>query len=149
MVADIRHLPFAAGTVDAFRCLHTLEHLWAREIAPTLRHWLDTLKPGGALYLAVPDLGKLAQDYASGVIPFEVFASVAYVPGSRESNVWEKHRWGWDTRTLYLTLDAVGFEQIKPWDGYQPTWTLDFPETASTGLVGSYQVPNLCMEARK
>src|SRR5574341_415097 len=86
IVADITahaaHLEqyFEFGSLDEIRCIHTLEHLPAWDILPTLAYWRRFLKSGGLLHIVVPDLGIMAHEFVSGQIPFEVFASVAYVP---------------------------------------------------------------------
>lgn len=58
--ADIRkpawNLPFTDDSVDEIHSSHTLEHLYKRQVSPTLKEWYRVLKPGGKLTLLVPDL---------------------------------------------------------------------------------------------
>lgn len=133
-------------SVDEMRCIHTLEHLPAWDIENSLKYWKTFLKPQGKLFIVVPDLGMMALDYADGRIPMVVFASVAYVPGSRTKyGVGEEHRWGWDDDSLIQMLVRCGytFSQITIDGWYPSSWLLDFEETLPTGLVGKYEVPNL------
>lgn len=155
IVADItahaaqleRH--FAFGSLDEIRCIHTLEHLPAWDIVPSLAYWRKFLKPGGKLFVVVPDLGTMARHYIDGTIPFDVFASVAYVPPSRTKGRpdGEQHKWGWAGSTLYNDLLKAGFSRVEDWRNYQPDWVLDYDDCIHTGLVGTYRVPNLRFEA--
>jgi len=158
MVADIsassKQLDrfFKKGELDAIRCIHTLEHLPAWDILPTLRYWGTFLKPGGTLLIVVPDLESMMEDVMAERIPFEVFAAVAYVPGSRTRHgASEEHRWGWNRTTLIADLLDAGYRGFHDGDDsdWEGTWTLDFEDVRHTGLVGRYQVPNLRMKARK
>lgn len=137
----------APGSVDVFRCAHVLEHLPSIDIMPSLRYWKKFLKPGGKLLIVVPSLGAMALDYVDGVIPFDVFAAVAYVPPSRiKGHEEEQHRWGWDAETLVRDLREAGYQNVQAaGDEWWPrTWTLDFsPDLDHTGLIGQYEVPNL------
>lgn len=155
IVADItahaaeleRH--FAFGSVDEIRCIHTLEHLPAWDVLPTLAYWRKFLKPGGKLHIVVPDLGQMARDYAMSRIPFDVFASVAYVPGVRTKDkpAGEEHRWAWDVDTLTRDLEQVGYRVVDDYPDYPASWLLDFENLEHTGLLGKYQVPNLKLTA--
>lgn len=139
---------FPINHIDEARCIHTLEHLPAWDILPTLYYWRKFMKRNAKLLIVVPDLGKLARDYAMGLIPMEVLAAVAYVPASRtKPGPLEEHRWGWDAQTLSDTLLRAGYRAIRAGtdEEWPASWTLDFEECEPTGLVGKYQVPNLRM----
>lgn len=136
----------APGSVDVFRCAHVLEHLDADQIVPSMAYWRKFLKPDGKLLIVVPSLGAMAIDYVDGLIPFDVFAAVAYVPPSRiRGHVEELHHWGFDAHTLIAALRETGYTDIvEAGDAWWPrTWTLDFIDLIHTGLVGQYEVPNL------
>jgi len=47
------------ATVDEIRASHVLEHIPMRETLPTLREWRRVLKPGGRLFVAVPDFKRI------------------------------------------------------------------------------------------
>ncbi|OHC67721.1 MAG: hypothetical protein A3H93_18825 [Rhodocyclales bacterium RIFCSPLOWO2_02_FULL_63_24] len=60
-VADLRNLDqFPSGSCQEIYASHVLEHLNQREVVPALRGLHRLLVAGGRLYLAVPDLGKIA-----------------------------------------------------------------------------------------
>lgn len=138
-------------SVDVIRCVHTLEHLPARDIFPTLCYWRELLRPGGMLLVVVPDMGQLATDYVRGIIPMDVLAAVAYVPASRVHNPAEEHRWGWDQEMLALDLALAGYVDIQAGtdSDWVSHWTLDFQDVDHTGCVGQYQVKNLRMRGYK
>lgn len=139
---------FAPQSLDAIRCIHTLEHLPSNEIIPTLAYWRLFLKPGGELIIVVPNAGLLAIDYADGIIPLDVLAAVMYVPGSRVGNrPEEQHRWAFDAETLRAALCKAGYRDVETagdevWPAF---WAFDMEELAYTGQIGRYQVPNLRM----
>lgn len=57
---DARSIRYESGTVDEIRAVHVLEHVGYFETLPTLIEWHRVLKPGGRLYVAVPDFEKIA-----------------------------------------------------------------------------------------
>ena len=63
IVADVTDLPYAPGTIDEIYCGHMLEHLDWRDGQAALKHWFDTLKPGGTISICVPDFDVLAKNH--------------------------------------------------------------------------------------
>jgi predicted SAM-dependent methyltransferase len=47
--------------VDALYCSHALEHMKIAQVEDTLREWNRVLKPGGLLFVSVPDLKVMAR----------------------------------------------------------------------------------------
>jgi predicted SAM-dependent methyltransferase len=134
------------GSLDAIRCIHTLEHLPSDQIIPTLAYWRQFLKPGGELVIVVPNAGLLAIDYADGLIPLDVLAAVMYVPGSRVGDrPEEQHRWAFDAETLRAALCKAGYKDVEPAgdEAWPAFWIFDMDELAYTGQIGRYEVPNL------
>lgn len=60
-----QELPFENNSVDEFYWSHTIEHIPALVIAPTLRKMYDKLKPGGKLRTVCPDLYASAVAYVN------------------------------------------------------------------------------------
>ena len=48
-------LPFATGSIEKIHCVHVLEHVTRDKYKPMLREMYRILKPGGHLYVEVPD----------------------------------------------------------------------------------------------
>jgi SAM-dependent methyltransferase len=57
VAAEAAHMPFPAASFDFVVANHSLEHF--DELDATLREIARVIKPGGALYVAVPDAGSL------------------------------------------------------------------------------------------
>lgn len=58
---DMYKLPFKDGTIDLIYSSHSIEHLPIRQAEYALHDWYRILKPGGILFLALPDLGIIMQ----------------------------------------------------------------------------------------
>lgn len=53
---------FSDGTFSEIYASHVVEHLdYKDELAATLKEWWRTMKPGGKIYISVPDLDILAE----------------------------------------------------------------------------------------
>jgi len=57
--ADMCKLPYADNTVDIVHSSHSLEHLSIRKAHRALYEWYRVLKPGGMLFLTMPDLDAI------------------------------------------------------------------------------------------
>ena len=62
-------LPFSPNSIDGIYSSHSLEHLPHRRAIFAIGSWLDVLKPGGRIYLAVPDLESIVQKIIDPNIP--------------------------------------------------------------------------------
>jgi predicted SAM-dependent methyltransferase len=60
---DAYPLQYDLGEVDEIRASHILEHFGKHEVLNVLKNWVDKLRPGGVLKIAVPDFDKIAVDY--------------------------------------------------------------------------------------
>ena len=49
-------LPYEDSSVDEIWSSHTLEHLYKKQVIPTLLEWYRVLKPQGKLTIRIPDL---------------------------------------------------------------------------------------------
>ena len=137
---------FEPQSIDAMRCVHTLEHLAFKDWPTTLVYWRGFLKPSGTLLIVVPDMGQLITDFVTGKIPFDVFASVAWHPTFRENKgPGEMHRWGWTAATLARNLHEAGYANVRAAgdEHYPAAWLYDYDEFTFTGCVRSYLCPNL------
>jgi predicted SAM-dependent methyltransferase len=59
-------LAYDDGTVEEIRASHLLEHFSHRQTMNVLTHWVQKLRPGGCLKIAVPDFKFVADSYARG-----------------------------------------------------------------------------------
>ena len=58
---DMYQTPFSNESIEGIYSSHSLEHLSIRKAQLALAHWAWLLKPGGKLYLAVPDLEEICR----------------------------------------------------------------------------------------
>lgn len=79
---DMYEVPFGKNTVDTIYSSHALEHLPIRYANAALYNWFDSLRVGGKLFLAVPDL--------------EEIMSIMLDP-----SVDENAKWNWYVYTLF------------------------------------------------
>ncbi len=118
LVADVRHLPYPDGSVEAIRAHDLLEHFSKFETTALLAEWHRVLIPGGLLELQMPNLHVIA-------------VQIAYwhdKPGPQLddliNNLYGGHRWGpegaWDTHhtgftptSLRRVLDQAGFDTLS------------------------------------
>jgi len=101
-------LAHADGTVDEIRASHVLEHLSFRDATAALRDWFRALKPGGRLWVAVPDVDKaLTADDGKRLF---------YLMGG-QTDEHDIHRSAYDAERLEALLEDVGFEQVSEWQG--------------------------------
>ncbi len=70
------------GMVDTIYSSHALEHVGHTKSRQALVNWSKCLKPGGKLFLAVPDLREVCRIIADPNTPFD-------------------HVWGWYIHTLF------------------------------------------------
>ncbi|HXX44788.1 MAG TPA: methyltransferase domain-containing protein [Candidatus Acidoferrales bacterium] len=79
MIADVRTLPFHAGTVAEIYAAHLMEHFTESELRSTvIPGWHRVLKPGGLLRIIVPDAEGMIQAFSRGEYPFENFRKVTF-----------------------------------------------------------------------
>jgi len=79
VVADVRRLPFPAGSVAQIHSAHLLEHFPLEELRRALLpYWCSLLKPGGLLTAVVPDAEKMIAEYSAGRFSFEDLRLVTF-----------------------------------------------------------------------
>ena len=122
--ADVRyaqaskHLPFSNAYLDVVYSSDMLEHLDRSEALGFLSEARRTLKQGGIIRLAVPDLSKLVETYREKRNANEFIASLMMhqeVPQNMRESVrmrlvtFRGHRWMYDKESLCLLLTQNGF----------------------------------------
>ena len=95
-VGDILDAPFPASSFDAITCFHVLEHVY--QPLAVLRKIACWLKPGGILYLMVPNIDS------AGARIFGAYWYALELP---------RHLYHYSPRSLGVMADAVGLEQIS------------------------------------
>lgn len=106
--SDLSH--FADASFEALYASHVLEHFDFRdELVPVLHGWRRVLRPGGTLYISVPDLERLCQIYvAPERTPAERFRIMTMIFGSHVDH-YDYHMAGLDEHYLAGCLAQAGF----------------------------------------
>ena len=114
-VGDARRLSgFGDRTFGALYASHVLEHFdYKDEIIPGLQEWCRVLRPGGTLYVSVPDLERLCRLYlAPGLLPRERFEIMRIMFGGHMDD-YDYHVAGIDQTFLEHCLRTAGFVAIR------------------------------------
>ncbi|MDY6940332.1 MAG: methyltransferase domain-containing protein [Cyanobacteriota bacterium] len=108
---------FEENSVDALYASHVLEHFHHslnNELIQTLTEWHRVLKPGGKLYISVPDLQVLCWLYLNpNLTPLERHYLMRIIFGAH-SNEYDVHKVGFDFGILAMYLEEAGFEEYEP-----------------------------------
>ncbi|MBE9041848.1 methyltransferase domain-containing protein [Oscillatoriales cyanobacterium LEGE 11467] len=107
---------FEENSVEAIYASHVLEHFHHslnNELIVTLREWHRVLKPGGKLYISVPDLQTLCWLYLNpNLTPMERHYLMRIMFGAH-SDEYDVHKVGFDFEILAMYLEEVGFEEYE------------------------------------
>lgn len=104
---------FDNNSVDSIYASHVLEHFHHslnNEVLNTLTEWHRVLKPGGKLYISVPDMQTLCWMYCDPTLsPSERLHLVRIIFGAH-TNQFDVHKAGFDFDVLGMYIRAAGFE---------------------------------------
>lgn len=105
---------FADCTFAAVYASHVLEHFdYKDELVPVLREWWRVLRPGGTLYVSVPDLHRLCRLYvAPERQPLERFHIMRMMFGGHVDH-YDYHMVGLDQDYLEHCLRSAGFGALR------------------------------------
>lgn len=127
-------LPYADNSIEEILAVHLLEHLFPWKVESVLRDWYRVLKPGGKLWLEMPDLKKIlghfvsTRAYAVGdgidalvTPPAQIVLSDqkgvltmnALYGGENSEKIGDLHKWCWTFETLAPFFKHIGFRDIK------------------------------------
>jgi predicted SAM-dependent methyltransferase len=102
--------PVAGEGLLEIRASHVLEHFSHRLTRQVLADWIDRLRPGGVLRLAVPDLAWIARHYLAG----EPLPVAAFLCGQQKDE-YDVHRAVFDEPYLRRLLEENGLIDVKRW----------------------------------
>lgn len=106
-------LQYNSETVDEIRASHILEHFGKHEVQQVLKNWVDKLRPGGVLKIAVPDFDKIAKAYVDQQ-KMEHSPNDYIMGGQSDEN--DFHKSMFNKAILTKLLEAVGLRDIQVWD---------------------------------
>jgi hypothetical protein len=106
-------LDYDSGEVDEIRASHILEHFGRREVKSVIRDWVDKLRPGGVLKVAVPGIDKIIDAKSKGI---ELSHSVdAYIFGGQTDEN-DFHKSMFTEIVLRELLEDAGLQDIRVWE---------------------------------
>jgi len=111
IVANVTNLEYGPNTVDEIYCGHLLEHLTWNEGQNALTHWLRILKPGGEIFIVVPDFEVLAQKFLANPTPNEmIYMNNIYIYSYVQDSL---HRYCYSASLLKYAMETVGFTNLE------------------------------------
>ncbi len=118
IVSDVKKLPvFTDSSVDVIEACHLFEHLTYYDAVAALDEWSRVLKPGGELFLEMPDLDaciRIMGEHADKEgFDLGLIGLYGWPPAIKNEGVPQIHKWGWSRKALSEALRKVGFEAIE------------------------------------
>ena len=95
---------------DVIRASHLLEHFGTEESIQVLLNWIDCLKPGGVLKIAVPDFDDLMRRRALG----QELNYEGIIMGGQTDEL-DYHKSLWTTEKLSFLMMEMGLIDIRTW----------------------------------
>lgn len=93
------------GMFDGVFASHTLEHVSWREVLIVLENIRAVLKPGGVLFVVVPDIEWASHQIMRGNYNFAVLGALY----GAQVDEWDYHRCGFTPDSLGLALQRAGY----------------------------------------
>lgn len=117
IVTRVGDLKYSDNSVMYIYNSHTLEHVHRKFLWDTLAEWHRVLKPGGKLYVCVPNVEKLFNIYLANIKDYKKNKSTAdlacaIIYGGQKDK-WDFHYNGFSFVTLQSILQQVGFKNVK------------------------------------
>src|SRR3990167_54239 len=110
IVANVKDLSFCGdGAVEDIYSSNVLEHFSHMETPSVLKEWFRVLRPGGTLYLSVPDFEACVRLYNKiGLVTW-----VQYLIWGDQAHPLNYHYINFTCATLSKLLNDTGFSDIK------------------------------------
>ena len=107
---------FHNNTVDTIMALHLFEHLTYLQACKALREWHRVLRPGGLLWLELPDFDRCIEIIGKYKDPkgydMGMIGLFGYPPMIETDGLFQSHKWAWSFSKLRDQLVRVGFHKI-------------------------------------
>jgi len=111
IVADIRQLPFAPGSLAEIASSHLVEHFRQYHMATViLPYWKSLLKPGGTVRIICPNWQAMQQRLQAGQMSFAEFK---YVTFGRQDYSGDDHFTMYWPESLARILTEAGFHDVQ------------------------------------
>jgi len=124
VVGSITNIPLLNSTVDAVYCAHNLEHVADHEVPLALSEFYRVLKPGGKVFIEVPDVqsvaeaiprvglnGLLYESPAGPISPADVLWGLR--KATANGNPFYAHKIGFTQESLEAALKKARFSRVS------------------------------------
>lgn len=111
---------FADNTFDELYASHVLEHFdYQKELISVLREWYRVIKPGGKIYISVPDLDKLASLFLKKetISLQDRFLVMRMILGGHMDE-YDYHKVAFNGEILSVFLHQAGFCKLRVVDNF-------------------------------
>jgi len=105
-----RIYPIMWKNVAEIRASHVLEHFGHVESIEVLGNWIDCLKSGGVIKIAVPDFDDLIRRYNLG----EQLNFEGIIMGGQTDEL-DYHKSIWTASKLRMIMEGFGLKDIQTW----------------------------------
>jgi len=111
IVADVRRLPFDAGSIFEISSAHLVEHFREHHFRTVvLPYWKSLLMPGGQLRIICPNWAAMLEQLNAGRMPISTFKRITFGAQDYEG---DDHFAMYTPETLEKLLVEVGFREIE------------------------------------
>lgn len=152
VVAGVEKLKLSSNSVGIIYNSHVFEHFPREKAKAVLYEWYRVLKPGGKIFICVPDLEVLFSMYLNSLPKYyldserEVADLACAVIYGGQTNKYDYHFYGYSFITLKALLKSVGFTNVHRFD--VSTTTFYNEKTAANAAINSIPI-SLNIEATK
>ena len=127
LVSNIMKLPYEENSIDLIYSCSALEHFGRNSNlnffrntswVDVIKYWYKLLKPGGKLYVSVPDFEAICLEYLKNKNIFDIMG----IAIGGQKNEEDLHGMLFDFNTLSDGLRSVGFSSIDRynWKDFEP-----------------------------
>lgn len=122
VIAQIEKIKLKSNSARVIYSSHVFEHIPREQAQKTLAEWFRVLKPGGKLYISVPDMEVLFNIYLDN-LPYYHTEKGRYLVDracfcvyGAERGKYDLHFNGYSFTTLEHLLESVGFQNVQRFD---------------------------------
>ena len=152
VVGRIDKMKLSSSCVGVIYASHVFEHVPRAQAVHVLEEWYRVLRPGGKLYICVPDQEVLFRVYLNNLPLYHtqegrsLVDRACYLTYGGQANRHDFHFYGYSFTTLRHLLQSVGYENVQLFD--RSKLDLALPQDVSVAQVDSFPM-SLNIQASK